>query len=190
MLRFPQDVNTNQKVSRSILPSFISFKVSPHPHTDALPSPLVYSQNKITLSQQQPPIGTNLIHFKLVRFVSFAVVVRQECSTQNMPRMGHANSFSEFFSSQIKRQKDAISTNGLFYAHAQVGHVTHSGGRRITGLKVAPNFTSNCGIGWYPYRLFLSSRNVIHLCLHTHFSTLYWFFHVCNWRKPILEYVG
>ena len=145
---------------------------------------LVHSRNKITIRQQQPSTGPNWIHFKLVRSVFFAAVVRLECSTRNMHQITHAYSFSQFlFYSKIKRQKDAISPNGLSCAHAQGCHVTHLSGRRTTALKLAPNFTSSCGIGWYSYRPFLSSENVIHLYLHIftiHLCILYWFFHVCD----------
>ena len=69
------------------------------------------SQNKIIISQQQPSIGPNGIHFRLVRCVFFAVVVRLECRIQNMPQITHANPLFFHFSSsyRIKRQKDAIS---------------------------------------------------------------------------------
>ena len=173
MLCFTQDADTNKKFPDQFSPTTygcFAFSIS-----------LFSKQN--SLSQQQPPLGQTWYISSLVRYVSLAVVVRQECSTQNMPHIGHTNSFSQLYSSsKIKRQKDAISLNVLSCAHAQVSHVTRSGRRMTKGLKVAPNFTSNCGLGCYSCRLFLSSQNVIHLYLRAHFSTLYWHFHVRYWR--------
>ena len=105
-----------QKFPSSILPSSVNLcKFSP-----LLKFIIVHSRNKITIRQQQPSIGPNWIHFKRVRSVFFAAVVRLECSSRNMHQITHANSFSQFLSySKIKRQKDAISPNGLSSAHAQ-----------------------------------------------------------------------
>ena len=89
MLRFRHDGSQDQ-----FCPLLLIWVRFPPTHTDALPSPLVYSQNKVTIGQKQPSIGT--IHFKLVRCVSFAVVVRQECSTQNMHQMTLAKQIFQF----------------------------------------------------------------------------------------------
>ena len=97
-----------------------------------------------------------------------------------------------FFLQKSKGKRTPSHPNGLSCAHAQGCHVTHSSGRRTTGLKIAPNFTSGCGIGWCSCRPFLSSENAIHLYLHIftiHFCILYYFFHVCDLRKPILEHI-
>jgi hypothetical protein len=78
----------------------------------------------------------------------FAVVVQLECRTQNMDQINRGNSFSQFFLLLKSKGKRTPSyPNGLYCTHAQGCHVTHSSGRRTTGLKVAPNFTSGCGIG-------------------------------------------
>ena len=119
MLCFTQDADTNKKFPDQFSPTTygcFAFSIS-----------LFSKQN--SLSQQQPPLGQTWYISSLVRYVSLAVVVRQECSTQNMPHIGHTNSFSQLYSSsKIKRQKDAISLNVLSCAHAQVSHVTRSGG--------------------------------------------------------------
>ena len=52
-----------------------------------------------------------------------------------------------FFLQKPKGKRTPSHPNGLSCAHAQGCHVTHSSGRRTTGLKIAPNFTSGCGIG-------------------------------------------
>jgi hypothetical protein len=98
---------------------------------------IVYSQNKIIISQQQPSIGPNWMHFKLVRSVFFAVVVRLECSTQNMHQITRANTFSHFiFSSKIKRQKDTISPQSSLLCACPRCHMKHSSGRRTTAVAV------------------------------------------------------
>ena len=74
-----------------------------------------------------------------------------------------------FFSSKIKRQKDAITPQRSRLCACAGCHVTHRSGRRTTGFKIAPNFTSGCGIGWYSYRPFLSSERAIHLYVFAHF---------------------
>ena len=107
-----------------------------------------FAQFNFALFQQQPSIGPNWMHFKLLRSVFFAVVVRLECSNQNMHQITRANSFSHFlYSSKIKRQNDAISPQPSLLCACTGCHVKHSSGRRTTGLKIAPNFTSGCGIG-------------------------------------------
>ena len=73
------------------------------------------------------------------------------------------------FSSKIKRQKDAITPQRSLLCACAGCHVTHRSGRRTTGFKIAPNFTSGCGIGWYSYRPFLSSERAIHLYVFAHF---------------------
>jgi hypothetical protein len=107
----PQDVDTN-KFAQFNFALFRSFwYIFPHRHgCYAFSEQIFYSQHKIIISLQQPSIGPNWIHFKLVSPVFFAVVVRLECSSQNMHQITRANSFSNFlFSSKSKRQKDAIS---------------------------------------------------------------------------------
>ena len=108
-------------------------------------------------------------------------------------RWNHANSFSQFlFPPNIKRKKDAIlPKQSLLCACAGLSRDIFQR-EKNNGLKIAPNFTSICGTGWYSYRSFLSSENAIHLYLHIftmQFCILYWLFHVCDLRKPVLEYI-
>ena len=65
--------------------------------------------------------------FQVCRIVIFfAVVVRIECSSQNMNQAPHLNKFPQFLLfSKIKRQKDAISTQRSVLCACAGLHVTH-----------------------------------------------------------------
>ena len=141
MLCSPQDVNTNNSFPVQFA-LFRSFWYIFSTDTDATPSPnkfsIVHSQNKSRISQQKPSIGPHWIHFKLVKSVFFAAFVRLECSPRNMHQITRTNSFSQFlFSSKIKRQKDAISPNGVSCAHAQgvTWHIWAGEGQRLWKLR-------------------------------------------------------
>ena len=78
--------------------------------------------------------------------------------------------FQFFLLIKSKGKRTPSHPNGLSCAHAQVCHVTHSSGKRTTGLKIAPNFTSCCGIRRYSYIQTISSIRKCHSCLFAHFQ--------------------
>jgi hypothetical protein len=109
----------NQQIfPSSILPSSVHFGTFSLTDTDAMPSPniIVYSQLKIIISQQQPSIGPNWIHFKLVRSVFF----RCSCSI-GMQHPKHVPdhpcklifSFSFFFKNQKAKGRHLTPTVSL-----------------------------------------------------------------------------
>ena len=76
---------------------------------------------------------------------------------------------SLFFLLKSRGKRTLSQPNGLSCAHAQ-GVTWHIGaGEEQRVFKIAPNFTSGCGIGWYSYRPFLSSERAIHLYVFAHF---------------------
>ena len=102
----------------SILPSAVHFwYIFPHRHgCYAFSEQIVYSQHKIIISQQQPSIGPNWIHFKLVRSVFF----RCSCSI-GMQHPKHVPdhpcklifSFSFFFKNQKAKGRHLTPTVSL-----------------------------------------------------------------------------
>ena len=132
MLCCPQDVNTNK-----------SFPVQ------FCPLPLILDRHRcyafsISFSEQNHnQITTALNWAKLDTFQAWEICLfRCDCSIgmqhPNMHQITHENSFSQFICySKIKRQKNAISPNGLYCAHAQgvTWHIWAGEGQRLWNLR-------------------------------------------------------
>jgi hypothetical protein len=156
----PQDVNTNQFCPLPFI--FEHFPPQTRMLCHAISKQIVYSQHKIILSQQQPSIGPTWIHFKLVRIRHF----RCGCSI-GMQHPKHAPDrlckliFSFlFFSSKIKRQKDAITPQRSRLCACAGCHVTHRSGRRTTGFQDRAKFH----IRLWNWMIFLPTIIIIRKC--------------------------
>jgi hypothetical protein len=174
LLAFRMWISTN--LPSSMLPSYVHFGTfSPH---------RCYASTE--QNHNQP--ATNLNWAKLDTFQAceiclfFAVVVRLECSTQNMRKIPRGNSFSQFlFLQKSKGKRTPSHPNGLSCAHAQgtTWHIRAGEEQRVWQSRQISHpavESDDIPADHFYYQKMLS------IFVFLHISTI----NLCDLRKPIL----